>query len=177
MKTTLALASLLSAAALTAAAGTCCDKAAAEGKTCGHCAPKAEAGCPAKGACGAKAAATADAAAPKAAYGTVDTAALQKLLASGTALVLLDARTGKWDDGQRLPGAKALAPDATAEQAAAAVPAKDSLVVTYCSNTKCPASAKLAERLVELGYTNVLKYPDGIQAWTAAGNKVEAAAP
>jgi prevent-host-death family protein len=36
------------------------------------------------------------------------------------------------------------------------VPAKDSLVVTYCANLKCPASGKLAARLKELGYSNVI---------------------
>ena len=71
-------------------------------------------------------------------------------------------------------GAKGLAPDATAEQAAALIPAKNSLVVAYCSGLKCEASKKLAENLIKLGYTNVVKYPDGIDGWTAAGNTIDA---
>ena len=38
--------------------------------------------------------------------------------------VVLDARAGKWDDGKRIPGAKALAAAATAAEAAALIPAK-----------------------------------------------------
>ncbi len=106
---------------------------------------------------------------------TVETAALAVLVKSGVPLVLLDARTGKFDDGRRIPGAKQLSPKATAEDAAALIKAKDSLVVTYCANTKCPASGHLAERLKELGYTNVLEYPQGIEGWTKAGLSVEKA--
>ena len=107
-------------------------------------------------------------------YGVVDTRGLQALVQAKVPLVLLDARSGKWDDGRRLPGAKALAPDATAEAAALLIPTKDTLVVVYCSNLKCPASAMLAGQLAGFGYTNLLKYPEGIDGWAAAGNPVEA---
>ncbi len=106
---------------------------------------------------------------------TIETSALAALVKSGIPLVLLDARTGKYDDGRRLPGAKQLGPKATAEEAAALIKAKDSLVVTYCANPKCPASGHLAARLKELGYTNVLEYPQGIEGWVKAGLSVEKA--
>jgi rhodanese-related sulfurtransferase len=102
----------------------------------------------------------------------VSTATLVALVRSGVPFVLLDARTGKYDDGKRLPGAKQLSPKATAEQAAEVIPAKNSLVVTYCSNVKCPASKYLAKQLASLGYTNVVKYPAGIQGWAEAGQPV-----
>ncbi len=108
-------------------------------------------------------------------YGMIDTQALAALIRGKTPMVLLDARSGKYDDGRRLPGAKALAPDATAEQAAKLIPAKDSLVVVYCTNLKCPASQHLAENLAKLGYTNLLKYPNGIDAWAEAGLTLEPA--
>jgi rhodanese-related sulfurtransferase len=105
----------------------------------------------------------------------IDTHTLQALLAAGTKVTVLDARSGKWDDGRRVPGAKALAADATAEKAAALIPSKESLVVTYCSNLKCPASGMLAAALKKLGYENILEYSAGIEGWAKHGNRVEQA--
>jgi len=103
---------------------------------------------------------------------TLTTGALAALIRARAEVVVLDARTGKYDDGRRIPGAKSLSSSATPEQASDVIPAKDSLVVTYCASTKCPASARLAARLRDLGYTNVVEYPDGIAGWSAAGEKV-----
>ena len=110
---------------------------------------------------------------PSTKYAAISTAALAALLRSGTDIVLLDARSGKYDDGRRLPGAKALSDKATEEEALAAIGSKDKLVVAYCTNLKCPASKRLANRLVELGFENVMKYPEGIDDWEAKGHKVE----
>jgi len=89
------------------------------------------------------------------------------------AVAVFDARTGKYDDGKRIPGAGALNAESTAEEVAKAIKEKDSLVVTYCANLHCPASSKLAAHLRELGYKNVLEYRDGIAGWLADGNKVD----
>jgi rhodanese-related sulfurtransferase len=99
---------------------------------------------------------------------------LKKLLDSGTKVILLDARTGKFDDGRRIPGAKSLSPKARPEEVEkVAGKDKDALIVTYCSNLKCPASSYLFKHLKELGYTNLHEYPHGIEGWAKAGNKVE----
>jgi len=101
----------------------------------------------------------------------IDTAALATLVKSKAAVVL-DARTGKYDDGRRIPGAKALSPKASAKEAKKAIGDKDRLVVTYCANTQCPASNMLATRLKKLGYDNILEYSKGIEGWTADGQEV-----
>lgn len=106
-------------------------------------------------------------------YKHIDTAGVQAAVKEGKA-VILDARAGKWDDGRRIPGAKQLSAADAVEKAATLIPAKDSRIIVYCANTHCPASKFLAEALVKLGYTNVEKYPDGIEGWAAAGNPVEA---
>ncbi len=103
----------------------------------------------------------------------INTTALEALLGSGEKVVVLDARSGKWDDGRRLPGAASLSDKATAEEAAALIGSKKQLVVTYCSNLKCPASKRLAMHLKKLGYENVMQYPQGIDGWTAAGKSVK----
>lgn len=87
--------------------------------------------------------------------------------------ILLDARAGKYDDGNRIPGAKSLNSKSTAEEIAKVIPSKSAQIVTYCSNLRCPASKALAEHLKSLGYTHVLEYPEGIAGWRAAGGKVD----
>lgn len=109
---------------------------------------------------------------PKNAATKISTGSLKTLVSARYPMVLLDARSGKWDDGRRIPGAKSLTAAASENQIAAAVPAKDTLVITYCSSVKCPASNKLATKLRSLSYANVLEYSAGIAGWTTAGNDV-----
>ena len=45
-------------------------------------------------------------------------------------------------------------------------------VVTYC-NSNCHASATLALRLKQLGFTNVRSMEEGIQAWQQKGYPVD----
>jgi rhodanese-related sulfurtransferase len=104
---------------------------------------------------------------------TLNTSALKTLMDSGIPLIILDARSGKWDDGSRIPGAKSLNSESKPEEIAKIIPSKDSLVVTYCSNLKCPASDMLYRHLKSLGYSNVIEYPEGIQGWKEAGNQVK----
>jgi rhodanese-related sulfurtransferase len=124
--------------------------------------------------CAAKKAAAAGTALEKAAKpATVDTAGLKALLESDKEFVLLDARSGKWDDGRRIAHAKLLPAGSSKRDIAKALPDKNAQIVTYCSNTKCPASGKLAHALAKLGYKNVTEYPQGIEGWVEAGNGVK----
>ena len=86
---------------------------------------------------------------------------------------ILDARSGKYDDGKRIPGATQLSPESSKEDIEKLLPDKKAAVVTYCSNLKCPASAALAKKLKSLGYADIKEYPEGIQGWQAGGNPVE----
>lgn len=106
---------------------------------------------------------------------TLNTLALKTLMDSGVPVIILDARSGKWDDGSRIPGAKSLNAESKPEEIAKVIPSKDSLVITYCSNLKCPASDMLYKHLKSLGYSNVIEYPEGIQGWKEAGNQVKKA--
>lgn len=103
----------------------------------------------------------------------IGTEALATLLRAKTPAAVLDARSGKFDDGQRIPGARSLNAGSTEAEIAQVLPDKGALVVTYCAGLKCPASHQLAEKLVKLGYSNVVEYPEGIAGWLEAGNKVD----
>lgn len=103
---------------------------------------------------------------------TIGTEELKNIVEKKTALIF-DARSVKYDTGERIPGAKALSAESSPEDVANAILGKNAAVVVYCSNTKCPASGNLAAYLKKLGYTNIMEYPEGIEGWKAAGNKVE----
>ena len=106
---------------------------------------------------------------------TVKTAAMMALVKSKTKMIILDARIGKYDDGKRISGAKLVSFKATKSELKKAAGAdKNALIITYCGGPTCPLSNKLAGRLMKLGYTNVIEYPEGIPGWIEAGGKVKA---
>ncbi|MCP4268722.1 MAG: hypothetical protein GY777_24605 [Candidatus Brocadiaceae bacterium] len=105
----------------------------------------------------------------------INTTVLENLLESNLPMVLLDARTGKYDDKTRIPGAQSLNDKSTKEEVGKVIKTKDTLAITYCSNLKCPASNKLYIHLKKLGYKNVLEYPFGIKCWLESGNDIEMA--
>jgi rhodanese-related sulfurtransferase len=94
---------------------------------------------------------------------------LKNLMDSKTTMVILDARPSPYFDGNLIPGAKNVPYNAPEDQIKSVIPSKNTLVVTYCTNTQCPASGYLAERLMKLGYTNVKEFSGGIVDWIAAG--------
>ncbi len=105
----------------------------------------------------------------------INTAALAALIAAKAPMIILDARSGKYDDGKRIPGAKSLNADSSDDAIKALLPDKSALIVTYCANLDCPASHKLAEKLIKSGYVNLIEYPEGIEGWQKAGREVEKA--
>ncbi|MFG1807693.1 rhodanese-like domain-containing protein [Streptomyces sp. NPDC049040] len=99
---------------------------------------------------------------------------LKAAIDAGTVTVV-DALGGEYHAQQHLPGALALAPAEVDARASALLPDRDAAIVTYCSNTACPNSGQVADRLTALGYTDVRKYSEGIQDWVEAGLPVETA--
>jgi rhodanese-related sulfurtransferase len=105
----------------------------------------------------------------------INTAGLAAMIAGKAPMIILDARSGKYDDGKRIPGAKSLNAESSDDEIKALLPDKAALIVTYCANLECPASHKLAEKLGKMGYKNLIEYPEGIEGWQKAGQKVEGA--
>jgi rhodanese-related sulfurtransferase len=105
----------------------------------------------------------------------INTTVLENLLESNLPMVLLDARSGKYDDKTRIPGAQSLNDKSTKDEVAKVIKTKDTLVITYCANLKCPASKNLYIHLKKLGYKNVLEYPFGMECWLGSGNDIEMA--
>lgn len=103
---------------------------------------------------------------------TINALALKAMIDSGADMIILDARSKEYDDGKRIPGAVTLTAQSTAQEIQKVISSKDKLVVTYCANIQCPASDMLYKHLKSLGYSNVMEYPEGIQAWVEAGYPV-----
>jgi rhodanese-related sulfurtransferase len=84
--------------------------------------------------------------------------------------MLFDARTPEEYAAGHIPGAAnlyAMAPESWVERIAE-VP-RDTLVIIYCSNPHCPFAKTLAEFLGSFGFTNMLLFDDGWDAWSGAG--------
>lgn len=102
-------------------------------------------------------------------YQEIHTEELKKLVDQKKPMTIIDARI-KYAGG-RLPGAVLLphtADENEIKKAIGSLP-KETMIVVYCSNVKCPVSKYLAKRLVSLGYTNVYKYPEGVSGWLEKG--------
>lgn len=97
---------------------------------------------------------------------------LRTEMETGTVTVIDALPTSYWAQ-QHLPGALNLVEDDVDAKAAALLPDKGARIVTYCSNSSCQNSQKVATRLESLGYRHVRKYRDGIQDWVEAGLPTE----
>jgi rhodanese-related sulfurtransferase len=98
-----------------------------------------------------------------------------ELLDSGTPVQFVETLRAEHFAQGHLPGAVHIHFEEVQEHAAQALPDKDALIVTYCSNSACQNSRIAAEKLAKLGYANVRRYEEGKQDWTEAGLELEGA--
>ena len=121
-------------------------------------------------------------------YPLIATAELQALLENGETILLVDTMpTVESYNKGHIPGAvnfvfpkevidawnESSMGEQTIEQFKALLGEdRDRKIVFYCGYVKCPRSHNGAVFAKELGYTNVLRYPGGIDAWRGAGYKL-----
>ena len=102
-------------------------------------------------------------------YQTVDADELRVRLESETDRpVLVNALAREGFEEQRIPGSISI-PAAEALRIAPDVLAPDQPVVVYCSSRSCTASPTLAQKLVDIGFTDVTDFEGGIDEWERAG--------
>ena len=97
---------------------------------------------------------------------------LQRCLARGDALTLVEALGPAYFDDAHLPGAVNIPPDQVDRLASVLVPDRAARIVVYCSGT-CHNSEMAAQRLVDLGYHDVHVYLGGKEDWVEHGLPVE----
>lgn len=98
-------------------------------------------------------------------YKKIHSSELKSWIDSGKQFQLIDARPKKFEKGDVIVGAKFLPYDSDERIIAKMLPSKEAVIVVYCASIECPASGTLAKKLVAMGYSNVYKYPEGINEW------------
>lgn len=98
---------------------------------------------------------------------------LEARISANPQLVLLEALPEKYYVDGHLPGALHMPHDQVTELAPGLVPGKSTEIVVYCASKTCQNSHMAANRLVQLGYSNVAVYAGGKQDWVEAGQPVE----
>lgn len=91
-------------------------------------------------------------------------------------VTVVEALPAEYYLDKHLPGALNLPHDQVDALAPQLLPNKDAEIATYCANGPCPNSGIAADRLVELGYTNVYEYYEGKEDWVGAGLPTESGA-
>jgi rhodanese-related sulfurtransferase len=95
---------------------------------------------------------------------------------SGKTFVLVDALAPMAYAHSHLPGAINLPPsDVDSERVRRRIPDISTEIVVYCANPDCEDSIVTAERLLQLGYTNVRHYAGGKYEWRERGLPLERA--
>lgn len=108
---------------------------------------------------------------PGAKTGEVSTEQLRRLLADGSATII-DARPHAEFVAGHIPGARVVNAESGDQIAAVEQIAKGNkaaALVIYCNGPYCQASRRLAEKLVEAGFSNVRRYQLGMPVWRALG--------
>jgi len=101
---------------------------------------------------------------------------LRQKLERGDDFVLIDALAPMVYAHSHLPGAINMPPSAVdALRCTKRIPDLATEIVVYCSNAECDDSIATAERLRELGYTNVRHYAGGKDEWRRLGLPLERA--
>ena len=96
---------------------------------------------------------------------TIDTETLKEVMESGSPFILLDARGDHWNDRNIIPGAKLAASDFSEARLASLIPSKESLIIVYAFSASCPKGRMLVDKLMSLGYQNIMEYPEGLKVW------------
>lgn len=103
-------------------------------------------------------------------YHTIDARQLRERLASTDTdrPVLVNALAQEAFQEARIPGSISI-PASDALRVAPDLLAKDQPVVVYCSSRNCTASPTLAQKLVDIGFTDVTDFEGGVEEWERAG--------
>lgn len=104
---------------------------------------------------------------------TISTEQLQQRLKQGNSLQLWNVLTDGYFKGEMIPGSRRVPLDTIGREVSKAQTPKDEEIIVYCGGPTCPQSLQAAQKLTDLGYTNVRAYEGGLEEWKNAGNKIE----
>jgi rhodanese-related sulfurtransferase len=104
---------------------------------------------------------------------TISTEELQQRLQQGNSLHFWNVLTDGYFKGEMIPGSRRVPLNTIGREVSGAKSPKDEEIIVYCGGPTCPQSLQAAQKLTDLGYTNVKAYEGGLEAWKNAGNKIE----
>lgn len=104
---------------------------------------------------------------------TLSTEELQQRLQQGNSFQFWNVLTDENFKGEMIPGSRRVPLDRVGREVSQGQTPKDAEIVVYCGGPKCPQSLQAAQKLTELGYTNVRAYEGGLEEWKHAGQKIE----
>lgn len=107
---------------------------------------------------------------------TISRQELEADLAQKKSTLLIEALPESYFNDGHLPGAIRINTGEVGLKTALLPSDKSAKVVVYCANAACSNSAKVAEEIETLGYTNVYKYVEGKKDWSEAGLSLEKSA-
>ncbi len=99
---------------------------------------------------------------------TISADELKEVLESEHPPVLINTLPQDAHEARHIPGSINVPTD-DIDEVEHLVPNKDDQVVVYCANADCDASPTAAQKLEEMGYTNVVDFEDGYAGWRRAG--------
>lgn len=118
--------------------------------------------------------AVADTASTQASFALINTEDLKKLLDEGTAITVVDARNPEEYQEVHIRGAISIPEKQFSEHLAQLPQDKSEKLVFYCNGIKCGKSKKAAQKALELGYSNILIYAEGMPVWEEKGMPIYA---
>jgi rhodanese-related sulfurtransferase len=104
---------------------------------------------------------------------TISTKELQQRLEQGNSLNFWNVLTDGYFKSEMIPGSRRVPLDTIGREVSEAKSPKDEEIIVYCGGPKCPQSLQAAQKLMDLGYTNVKAYEGGLEEWKNAGNKID----
>jgi rhodanese-related sulfurtransferase len=99
---------------------------------------------------------------------SVDAETLHRKMIGEHAPIIINALDPEAFIAKHIPGSINIPTD-NAELAKQVIPFKDAEIIVYCANADCTASPNLAEKLEDMGYTNVSDFEEGLAGWRQAG--------
>ena len=104
---------------------------------------------------------------------TISTENLEQSLQEGGEFQFWNVLTDDYFNGEMIPGSRRVSLDKIGREVHDAKLSKESKIVVYCAGPKCPQSAMAAQKLTDLGFTNVLAYEGGLEEWKNAAHSIE----
>lgn len=104
----------------------------------------------------------------------VTTNELKKMLDTNTEMVVVDARNSEEFQEVHIKGAINIPEKQFSEHLDLLPTDKSTRIIFYCNGVKCGKSKKAAQKAVEIGYSNIFVYAEGMPVWEEMGMPIYA---